>query len=262
MVDKIQFQKYNNNTCVKTKMIDMASKNKMKEVAAIIPAYNEEKTVGAIIKSTKKHVDSVIVIDDGSSDNTLSISKKYADDVIVHEENYGIGRAVWTGYIKAIEEEYNIVIQVDSDGQHDPSYIPKLLHILEEEDADMVIGSRWLNKSHEEFSMIRRIGIRFFTAEVNLIASTNITDVTSGFRAYRISLLQGLSRPDDHHWALRQTLESGLKNYVIKEVSVPMPPEANNSQFDLETSVKYPLRMMLITIKVLFSHIREILRSL
>lgn len=229
----------------------------MKETVAIIPAYNEEETIKSIIKSTKEYVDDVIVIDDGSSDNTLAISKKYADDVISHQENHGVGRAVWTGYMRSIEEEYDIVIQIDSDGQHDPKYIPQLIQVIEEEDADMVIGSRWLNKSHKEFSFIRRMGIQFFTAEVNLIAGINITDVTSGFRVYRVSVLRDLSKPDDHHWALRQTLEAGLKGYVIKEISVPMSSEANESQFDLGTFIKYPPRMMLITLEVLVNHLSQ-----
>lgn len=235
----------------------MSKESDLRETVAIIPAYNEEKTIGSIIKSTKEYVDDVIVVDDGSSDQTQSISRKYADDVIVHQDNHGVGRAVWTGYMRSIEEEYDIIIQIDSDGQHDPKYIPKMIESIEEEGADMVIGSRWLNKSYKEFSFIRRTGIQFFTAEVNLIAGINITDVTSGFRAYRVSLLQDLSRPDDHHWALRQTLEAGLKGYIIKEKSVPMPSEANESQFDFKTFIKYPPRMILITLEVLINHLSQ-----
>ncbi|SDD69723.1 glycosyltransferase family 2 protein [Natrinema hispanicum] len=223
-----------------------------KSVVAIIPAYNEEGTLLEVIMDTKNYADHVVVIDDSSTDNTKPIAEKYADKVISHEENRGVGAAVSTGYSIAIQEDYNIVVQIDADGQHDPSYIPNLLEEMKEQGADMVIGSRWLNDSHKEYSLVRRAGIKFFTHEVNLLTGLSITDVTSGFRAYNTDMLKDLSQPGDRHWALEQTLEAARKEYTVSEVSVPMPPATDGSQFDLKTFLAYPPRMIIATLKIYY----------
>jgi glycosyltransferase involved in cell wall biosynthesis len=218
---------------------------------AIIPAYNEENSIADIVEKTKAYVDKVIVIDDASTDDTKAIASEVADGVVSHPKNMGVGGAVHTGYLVAIEEGFDVVIQIDGDGQHDPSYIPEMLEKIDEDDADMVIGSRWLNESYQDYSLIRRAGIRFFTFEANTLGGLDITDVTSGFRAYRTSMLTELGRPENSHWALEQTIEAAKSGFNIEEVSVPMPPATEGSQFDLETFLKYPPRMVFITLKVL-----------
>jgi len=220
-------------------------------VVAIIPAYNEEETLPDIINRTAPYVDDVIVVNDASTDATEDVARKHADSVITHPKNMGVGGAVHTGYLAAIRSEYDVVIQIDGDGQHDPSYIPEIVDRLLKDEADMIIGSRWLNESYQEYSFVRRAGIKFFTHEANLIGGLSITDVTSGFRGYRTCILDDLGRPENSHWALEQTLEAARKGYTIEEVSVPMPPETDGSQFDIETFLKYPPRMLLTTIKVL-----------
>jgi len=220
-------------------------------VVAIIPAYNENDSIEEVIQETKPYVDKVIIINDASRDATEAVASKHADGVVTHKQNIGVGGAVHTGYQVAIREGFDTVIQIDGDGQHDPSYIPELLAVMEEEEADMVIGSRWLNGSHEEYSPVRRAGIRFFTFEANVLGGLSITDVTSGFRAYDVDMLCDLRRPNSSHWALEQTLEASRKGYSITEVSVPMTPATEGSQFDLGTLLAYPPRMVLITLKVL-----------
>jgi glycosyltransferase involved in cell wall biosynthesis len=220
-------------------------------VVAIIPAYNESEALDEVIQEAKPYVDKVVVINDASTDATETIASKHADGVVTHRQNTGVGGAVHTGYQVAIRDGFDTVIQIDGDGQHDPSYIPKILSAMEEGDADMVIGSRWLNGSHEDYSTVRRAGIRFFTFEANILGGLSITDVTSGFRAYDVEMLTDLRRPNNSHWALEQTLEAARKGYDLSEVSVPMPPATKGSQFDLGTLLAYPLRMVLITLKVL-----------
>lgn len=226
-------------------------KDDQKSVAAIIPAYNESRSIEDVILSTSPYVDSVIVINDSSTDRTEEIAREYADRVVTHPKNMGVGGAVHTGYMAAAQSECDIVVQIDADGQHDPSHIPRMVELIDEEGADMVIGSRWLNESHQEYSFLRRLGIRFFTHEVNAISGTDVSDVTSGFRAYRASKLEKLGRPANSHWAVEQTLEAARKGWQIEEISVPMPPEVEGSQFDVETLLKYPFRMVLTTLKVL-----------
>lgn len=220
-------------------------------VLAIVPAYNEAGTISDVVTETRKYVDKVVVIDDASTDDTARRAREVADGVVTLPKNMGVGGAVHTGYLVGTREAFDVVIQIDGDGQHDPADIPRLLEKMVEADADMVIGSRFLNDSYKEYSLVRRAGIRFFTWEVNLLSDLNITDVTSGFRAYTTELLADLSRPENSHWALEQTLEASRKGYRIVEISTPMPPETDGSQFDLGTFLKYPPRMIKTTLKVL-----------
>jgi hypothetical protein len=220
-------------------------------VLAIIPAYNESDEIENVIQNTRKYVDKVVVIDDASTDSTRTVAASHADGVVTHRENMGVGAAVHTGYQVAIREGFDTVIQIDADGQHDPSFIPDLLTTMNDAGADIVIGSRWLNNSCQEYSLVRRAGIQFFTIEANIIGGLSITDVTSGFRAYDVDMLRELNRPNNSHWALEQTMEAARKNYEIEEVSVPMPPSTDGSQFDLGTFLAYPPRMLMITLKVL-----------
>jgi hypothetical protein len=234
-----------------SKTTEPETKDDQKSIAAIIPAYNESGSIEDVILSTSPYVDSVIVVNDASTDRTEEIARKHADRVVTHPKNMGVGGAVHTGYMAAAQSECDIVVQIDADGQHDPSHIPRMVELVDEEEADMVIGSRWLNESHQKYSFLRRSGIRFFTHEVNAIAGTNVSDVTSGFRAYRASELEKLGRPANSHWAVEQTLEAARRGWQIEEVSVPMPPEVEGSQFDVETFLKYPFRMVFTTLKVL-----------
>jgi glycosyltransferase involved in cell wall biosynthesis len=220
-------------------------------VLAIVPAYNEADTIEDVVRETRAYVDKVIVIDDASTDDTAERARNVADGVVSLPKNMGVGGAVHTGYLVGTRERFDVVVQIDGDGQHDPADIPRLLEKMVEEDADMVIGSRFLNDSYKEYSLVRRAGIRFFTWEVNALSDLDITDVTSGFRAYSTEMLADLSRPENSHWALEQTLEASRKGYRIVEVSTPMPPETDGSQFDLGTFLKYPPRMLKTTLKVL-----------
>lgn len=221
------------------------------KVVAIVPAYNEADSIASVVTETKPYVDKVIVVDDASTDDTAERAREAADGVVSLPKNMGVGGAVHTGYRAALREDCDVVIQIDGDGQHDPADIPRFLDRMAETGADMVIGSRFLNDSYREYSVTRRAGIKFFTWEVNVLGGLSITDVTSGYRAYSAELLAELSRPENSHWALEQTLETSRMGYEIAEISTPMPPETDGSQFDLETFLKYPPRMVKTTLKVL-----------
>ncbi len=217
---------------------------------AVIPAYNEAATIGPVIDGTMDHVDHVAVVDDGSTDGTAAVARRHGASVLEHTINTGVGGAVRTGYRYAIREGYDFVVQVDADGQHDPGYIPELLAAAE--DNDMVIASRYLNDSHEEYSQVRNLGIRLFTRVVNLLGGVRITDVTSGFRVYRTSKLETILHHSDKHWAVEQTLDSARSGHRITEVSVEMPVrDEGNSQFTVDTFVLYPARMADVILRVL-----------
>lgn len=220
------------------------------KVVAVIPARNEAETIGSVVMKVKEYVKDVIVIDDGSNDETRTKALEAGASVVSHSLNRGVGAALRTGYRVALEEDADCILQIDGDFQHDPAYIPALLEQMET--CDIVIGSRFLNPSHKEYNVTRRSGIRFFTWVANVLGSLSVTDVTSGYRCYRSSALKRLSPLTDRHWALEQTLEAARKGFKIGEISVEMPVRAaGRSQFDVKTYALYPLRMVECVIKVL-----------
>lgn len=215
-----------------------------------MPAYNEAETIGPVIDESGEYVDKVVVVDDGSTDGTPDVARNHGANVIEHVFNTGVGGAVRTGYQYAIRNDYDFVVQIDADGQHDPAYIPKLL--ADAEDWDMIIGSRYLNESYQDFPLIRQLGIRFFTELVNHLGGVEITDVTSGFRVYRVDELKQILHDSDKHWAIEQTLEAAKRGLRIKEVSVEMPTrDKGESQFTFDTFVMYPVRMSDVILRVL-----------
>lgn len=219
-------------------------------VLALLPAYNEAETIGAVIDGVSLHVDEVVVVDDGSTDRTEEVARAHGASVIKHVINTGVGGAQRTGYRYAIRNGFDFVVQIDADGQHDPDFVPELLE--EATDSDMVIGSRYLNNSYSEYSLIRKIGIRFFTWVVNLLGGLAITDVTSGFRVYRVDKLEDIIYHSDKHWAVEQTLQAAKKDVEIKEVSVSMPVrKKGESQFTIDTLLFYPIRMMDVIMRVI-----------
>lgn len=220
------------------------------DVVAIIPAYNEADTIGPVVEGTRDQVDRVVVVDDGSTDGTAEIARRHGASVIEHAINTGVGGAVRTGYRYAIRNDFDFVLQIDADGQHDPAHVPSLLS--EAADCDMVIASRHLNESFEEYSAVRKLGIRFFTALVNRLGGVDVTDVTSGYRVYRVSALESILHHSDKHWAVEQTLEAAERGLRIEEVSAEIPTrETGESQFTLDTFVLYPARMFDVVLRVL-----------
>jgi glycosyltransferase involved in cell wall biosynthesis len=220
------------------------------KIVAVVPAYNESDTIGEVVSTTREYVDEVVVVDDGSDDRTAEVARNHGATVVTHIINTGVGGAVRTGYQYAIRNDYDLVVQIDGDGQHDPAYLPDML--TASEDYDMVIGSRYLNESIEDYSLVRRVGIKFFTGVVNLLGSLDLTDVTSGYRIYRVSMLEDILHHSDKHWAVEQTLQAANSGYRIQEISVKMPTRGSGaSQFDIETFVMYPVRMIDTIIRIL-----------
>lgn len=210
---------------------------------AIIPAHNEAESIQAIIDEADSYVSEVVVVDDASTDETAAIARNQGAAVIEHTLNTGVGGALRTGYRYAIRGNYDLVVQIDGDGQHDPSYIPQLLETAE--NCNMVIGSRYLNQSHKDYSLIRRLGIQFFTKVINKIGNVSTSDVTSGFRAYWVEDLEHIIHRSDKHWAIEQTLDAAKNDFNIKEISVEMPVRENgNSHFTIGILLAYPIRMI------------------
>ena len=152
----------------------------MKSIA-IIPAYNEEVAISAIVKRSLKFVDYVLVVDDGSTDRTSQIAKDAGARVIKHYNNLGKGVSLKDAFAEVRGSD--IVVTIDGDGQHNPNEMPELMRPIREGRADIVNGSRYLNGS-DDASAYRRAGLRVLDIATNITSGTHVTDSQSGFRAF------------------------------------------------------------------------------
>lgn len=164
----------------------------------IIPAYNEEKsildTVNSIIKYNKKNKEKFdfVVINDGSKDKTEEILVNNNLNHIKLINNLGIGGAIQTGYKYALNHDYDIAVQFDGDGQHDINYVKDIIEPIKKGEANMVIGSRYIDKKKEGFksSASRRMGIKIISFFIKLFTGKKVYDTTSGFRAVDKNIIQ------------------------------------------------------------------------
>jgi glycosyltransferase involved in cell wall biosynthesis len=220
------------------------------KILIIIPAFNEEGSVGKVVEEVKRHLPrvDVLVVNDGSIDLTSDRAKIAGATVLELPFNLGIGGAMQVGYKYAYEKGYDIAIQVDGDGQHDPKEISNLLQTLEAKQVDMVIGSRFVDGSTEyKSSVMRRVGIAFFSKVISTIVGQKITDPTSGFRAAnrKVIRLFASSYPQDYPEpeALIFLSKGGLK---VAEVSVKMSQRyAGESSITKIRSVYFVVKVLL-----------------
>ncbi|HEC81816.1 MAG TPA: glycosyltransferase family 2 protein, partial [Thermoplasmatales archaeon] len=190
-------------------------KTRNKKVLAIIPCYNEEYTIGSVVIKTKHHVDEVLVVDDGSSDNTVKIASEAGATVISHKSNMGKSAAIKTGFRYALSKGFDYVVTLDGDGQHNPDEIPSLLKHLRSNNHDISIGLR--AGSNTEMPFWRRIGKRVLDYVTSLGNGGYVTDSQSGFRAFNKKAVKNLvSRLNGSDFSLEseqliKAHETGLK---------------------------------------------------
>ncbi len=159
--------------------------NEYSKIIVIIPAYNEEASILKVITDIKLIVPyaKIVVIDDGSTDNSAGTALQAGAVVISHPFNLGYGAALQTGYKYALRKGYDIVVQLDGDGQHDPHNIPDVLQPIQDNSADVVIGSRFLGKDVYKIPFLRKTGMRIFSFIASVIMKQPVTDSTSGYQA-------------------------------------------------------------------------------
>lgn len=170
-------------------------------IAVLIPAFNEEGTVGVVVGEVRTAIPeaAVVVIDDGSVDGTAEEARRAGAVVLRLPFNLGIGAAMQTGYRYASARSFRAAVQVDADGQHVPGEIPKLLAALDE-GADLAIGSRFALRGSYRAPLLRRLGILFFATTVSLFTGKRFHDTTSGFRAANARVIDLFARsyPSDY----------------------------------------------------------------
>lgn len=223
--------------------------NRLERILVIIPAYNEEDSIGRVIEDVRTNCPQmdILVVNDGSADHTSDKARASGVVVLDLPFNLGIGGGMQTGYKYAAEKGYDIAIQVDGDGQHDPKEIPKLLQTLEERKVDVAIGSRFITDLEYKGTMMRRLGITVLSKVISMMVRQEITDPTSGFRASRQKAIQlfAVNYPQDYPEPEVVVLlsKSGLK---MAEVPVKMSQRySGESSITKIRSIYYMVKVLL-----------------
>ena len=224
----------------------------------IIPAYNEAENIVKTVEQIKAKAPDFdyIIINDCSVDKTLSICREHNYNVINLPINLGIGGAVQTGYLYAYENDYDLAVQVDGDGQHDPEFLKEMSKFFKNSNVDMVIGSRFIEKNGFQSSKIRRIGISFFSILIKLLTGKVITDPTSGLRMVGKKGIELFARDYPKDYPEPETIVAMLKrNCNIIEIPVIMRErEGGVSSISMKKSVYY---MVKVTMAILIEKIRK-----
>ncbi|SUO76924.1 glycosyltransferase family 2 protein [Streptococcus pyogenes] len=220
----------------------------------IIPAYNESSNIVNTIRTIESDAPDFdyIIIDDCSTDNTLAICQKQGFNVISLPINLGIGGAVQTGYRYAQRCGYDVAVQVDGDGQHNPCYLEKMVEVLVQSSVNMVIGSRFITKEGFQSSFARRIGIKYFTWLIALLTGKKITDATSGLRLIDRSLIERFANhyPDDYPEP-ETVVDVLVSHFKVKEIPVVMNERQGGvSSISLTKSIYYMIKVTLAILVV------------
>ncbi|MEE9288929.1 MAG: glycosyltransferase family 2 protein, partial [Bacteroidota bacterium] len=217
---------------------ETVSSPRMKVLAAI-PAFNEEKTIGSVVLGTQRYADEIIVVDDGSTDDTAWIAEQAGATVVRHKVNRGYGAAIRSCFEYARNNGAEILVILDGDGQHRPETIPKVANPVLNGNAEICIGSRFLRKrSAGKVPRYRRFGIGVLTKLTNLGTRHNhkLQDAQSGFRAYSRAAIETLDPHETDMGASTEILWDADKR-GLRIVEVPIEID-----YDVEGSTKGPLR--------------------
>lgn len=224
----------------------------------IIPAFNEESNIEKTVTAIEKNAQGFdyVIINDCSGDYTRQICEQNGYNIVNLPINLGIGGAVQTGYKYALEHGYDVAVQVDGDGQHDPEFLNKMAEHLMKNGLDMVIGSRFIEKEGFQSSKLRRIGIVFFSVLIKILTGKRITDPTSGLRMVgrNVMALFAVDYPRDYPEpeSVVAVIRRGMK---VEEIPVIMKERSGGvSSISLKKSVYY---MIKVTLAILIERIRK-----
>lgn len=224
----------------------------MSKLLAIVPAYNESGAIAATVSDILDNAPGfdVVVVNDGSTDDTAALARAAGAAVIHHPFNIGIGGAVQSGYQYALDNDYDVAVQVDGDGQHDARYIPELLAMLRSDPRlNMVSGSRFIGDGEAGYqsSATRRVGIRFFSGILSRLTGRAVTDPTSGFRMTDRLGIELFARDYPHDYPeVEAVLMLHHHRLVAAEVPVRMRERSSGeSSINSGRSVYYMIKVLL-----------------
>ena len=224
----------------------------------IIPAFNEEsnieKTVQAILKDAIDF--DYVIINDCSTDRTKEICENNGYNIVNLPINLGIGGAVQTGYKYAYKHGYDVAVQVDGDGQHDPEFLEEMAQHLIDRQLDMVIGSRFIEKKGFQSSKTRRVGIVFFSKLIKMLTGTLITDPTSGLRMIGKNAIELFARDYPRDYPEPESVVAVLRRHMkVEEIPVIMHErEGGVSSISFKKSIYY---MIKVTLAIFIERIRK-----
>ncbi len=199
------------------------------KVAIGIPAYNEEKNIASVISKLSKFGYSIIVCDDGSDDQTNQIAEKMGALVITHKKNLGYGAAIGSLFFKAKDMGLDVLVTMDADGQHRPKDVKAVLDPILNEEADIVIGSRFLVEN-QEIPSYRKTGIKMITKLTNTALDKQITDSQSGFRGYNKRVLSVISPSESGMGVSNEILiKASKQGFKIDEAPIKVSYEGDTS---------------------------------
>lgn len=211
-----------------------------------IPAYNEEKVIGDMVKRSLQHADKVIVCDDGSTDGTAEIAKQSGATVISHKKNEGYGASIITLFDRARQENADTMVTIDGDGQHNPDQIPLLLDTLKQNNVDVVIGSRFLDKSSNTPGY-RKQGIKIITSAANFGADFKVSDAQSGFRAYSKQAIESI-HPTETGMSVSTEILLKISNKGLSLAEVPITVSYNGDT-STQSPVPHGIAVLMGTLK-------------
>jgi len=198
------------------------------KVAILLPAYNEEVAIASMILLSSRYADEVIVIDDGSTDRTAEVSELAGATVLRHNTNQGKGVALKTGFTYA--KNFDIIVTIDADGQHNPSEIPSLIKPIEDGQADLVNGSRYINGKDTSTPKYRRVGQTVLDTATNIASGVKLTDSQSGFRAFSSVCFKYFNfDPEGFGIESDMLIEASNNNLRIMEVEITVRYDVNTT---------------------------------
>lgn len=233
-------------------------------VLLVIPAFNEQESLKTLLAELRQYYSQydVVVIDDASTDQTAQVARSNDVPVLQLVANLGIGGAVQTGFKYAVRNDYDIAVQLDGDGQHDPAWIEHLLKPITIGEVDFTIGSRYMGRDSDrnyKTPFVRRVGMIFSTILLFLVTGKKVTDTTSGFRAFNYRSFEFCARkyPVDHPEA-EALLMLHKSKFKFKEVPVEMRSRTSGqSLFTLIKAIQYPIRVLVGFLGILLRGPRE-----
>lgn len=228
----------------------------------IIPAYNESANIENTVKDIVNNAPDFdyVIINDCSTDNTLEICERNGFNVVNLPLNLGIGGAVQTGYRYAYNNGYDIAVQVDGDGQHDPTFLEKMAETMLAENADMLIGSRFIEKEGFQTSRARRMGITYFSWLIKLFTRKKITDPTSGLRMINSDIIKVFAESYPRDYPEPESVVHVIRlGKNVKEIPVIMRErQGGKSSIRFFSSIYY---MIKVTVAILTELMRKIDRK-
>jgi len=226
------------------------------KVVATIPAYNEEKSIGAVISEVKKYVDQVVVVDDGSADKTFRAAAGAGADVLKHPINRGQGAALKTGIDYALNQGAEVIVHFDADGQQEPAEIRPMVSHLLNNNFDIVIGSRFLDKKPQNIPLIRKTGLKLAILVEWFHSGLKLSDAHNGFRAMTRQAAQKIQLTfdgDSHASEIIGELARNKLNYAEFPVTVKYTKDSLNKDYHKSDPVKALIILKDIFFKKLFS---------